>query len=504
MPDHKQPNWADRDTFKRAFERFRFSFIDRGKIKILKKQLKDGNSCLSNMTKSSNELAPLRQRNRIQYEEVDRYREHIAALSAALTEADWGCNCLIPHIANLRSGEPISGASGSSSCCGQEDCRGTNVLFSFHDVVDQPRWNWHEVHFEPITAIFTTPSTSQNHHLTQSHDQSHLNPPTGQSVVRNKLKKRRVHFEADKAPTQVVASSSSSTPPRNKLEKLCASLLSVREGGPPLGYIPTASTTQLVLYPVQRHPRPLKGTAGNMVSLEDMLSDMAATRLQKDTAVRTRRAYMKMDERLYLAYVSSWVFLRLYATPWLGSTWSSRTIRFLQRLDHTKRPFTCEPFVSKPFWASLKEGAGEQADLGTITTTPGSEDSLGSSTTSSSTLFSEDPTVRHRNYGVFMLGVSLLELLFDKKITDLYTKKDLGKDGINEYTMLTAATRLVEKAYEEAGERFGSAVRRCIFCEFDQRYNDVNDPDFRKAFYDGVVAPLGEHWRTFSGGRRPS
>lgn len=108
--------------------------------------------------------------------------------------------------------------------------------------------------------------------------------------------------------------------------------------------------------------------------------------------------------------------------------------------------------------------------------------------------------MRHRNHGVFILGVSLVEVFFHKRLHQMYEAADLDPAGkVTDETPHLALERLIYRIRERAGERYGNAVRRCIQCQFDQWYDDINNPDFRQALYQKVVVPLEENWRTFTG-----
>lgn len=82
----------------------------------------------------------------------------------------------------------------------------------------------------------------------------------------------------------------------------------------------------------------------------------------------------------------------------------------------------------------------------------------------------------------------------------MYEPADLDPAGkVTDETPHLALERLIYRIRERAGERYGNAVRRCIQCQFDQWYDDINNPDFRQALYQKVVVPLEENWRTFTG-----
>ncbi|KAH7372042.1 hypothetical protein BKA66DRAFT_534758 [Pyrenochaeta sp. MPI-SDFR-AT-0127] len=64
-------------------------------------------------------------------------------------------------------------------------------------------------------------------------------------------------------------------------------------------------------------------------------------------------------------------------------------------------------------------------------------------------------------------------------------------DAMTEYN---TADRLVEELYSEAGGKYSDAVRRCIRCDFDRRASSLEDIQFQKAVYQGVVAQLKENY----------
>jgi hypothetical protein len=108
--------------------------------------------------------------------------------------------------------------------------------------------------------------------------------------------------------------------------------------------------------------------------------------------------------------------------------------------------------------------------------------------------------MRYRNHGVFLLGVSLIEVYFHKRLHDMYIPADLDSEGnVTEETPHLALERLIYKVRGKAGDRYGNAFRRCIQCQFDQWYDDINNSDFRQAFYQKVVVPLEENWAAFTG-----
>lgn len=62
------------------------------------------------------------------------------------------------------------------------------------------------------------------------------------------------------------------------------------------------------------------------------------------------------------------------------------------------------------------------------------------------------------------------------------------------------ADRLVDQVYDQAGKRYGDAVRRCIRCgRFDRRDASLEDDAFRRTVFDNVIAVLEEDVKHFFG-----
>ena len=293
-----------------------------------------------------------------------------------------------------------------------------------------------------------------------------------------------------------------------EIRELCLELTSVQEGAPPLGFLPLDPPLRFVVYPVRRHPRPIVSSADDMVNLEDLLKGNIAPQNSTKTQGQLLRVHKKieMPDRLYLAYVLSWIFLRLYGTSFLDSAWGLKDVQFLRRLDGTRDPALMDPFVSKSF-----ESSRHHYPTSSLPTPPESDASSRSSITSTASNLTLGPaaqettphvvrSLRNRNHGVFILGVSLIEVFFHKRLHEMYVPADLDSKGKEtEETPYLALERLIYKIRQKAGDRYGNAVRRCIRCEFDQWYDDINCADFRQAFYQKVVVPLEENWRTFTG-----
>jgi hypothetical protein len=106
-----------------------------------------------------------------------------------------------------------------------------------------------------------------------------------------------------------------------------------------------------------------------------------------------------------------------------------------------------------------------------------------------------------RNLVIFALGITLIELCFRKPIEDLRTTDPLDDNGtINGLTRLSIAKRLLDgrEIQQRTGDRYETAVRRCIFCDFDQQCSTLDDKQFQSAFYEDVVVLLEEALMAFN------
>lgn len=168
--------------------------------------------------------------------------------------------------------------------------------------------------------------------------------------------------------------------------------------------------------------------------------------------------------------------LQLYKTPWLDEKWSDNDVYFIHRPDlaitgklGTQGVFA-HPFVYRTF----------------------------SSTTIPSANTPQPPNRVIRNPSLFTLGILLIELLYGKPIEDLQTAQDANCEGTPGVAWCTAE-RLIEEEIEfEAGPRYLEAVRRCIRCDFNRGNASLENVEFQRAVYEGVVLPLERTLKGFT------
>ena len=99
-----------------------------------------------------------------------------------------------------------------------------------------------------------------------------------------------------------------------------------------------------------------------------------------------------------------------------------------------------------------------------------------------------------RNQPLFALGVALIELWYGESLSELHEDDDGPLDPPDlQSSLLTrfnTADRLADELADDAGTKYSDAVRRCILCDFSLRVKRLEDVQFQKAVFHGVVAKL--------------
>jgi hypothetical protein len=199
----------------------------------------------------------------------------------------------------------------------------------------------------------------------------------------------------------------------------------------------------ILIYPCKDAPRDTEGWT--VSSLRTILYDPAFAR----------------RNRLQLAVTLASSVLQLHETPWLNNGWGTDDILFIKRAGITAYD---HPFVSQRFENDERSAYG-----------------LHQSSSMSRII---------RNRTLYALGISLIELWYGKPLSALSRDEDQAEtDALTEWN---TADRLVEELYNEAGERYSDAVRRCIRCDFDRRASSLVDEAFQRAVFQGVVIKLKE------------
>lgn len=162
---------------------------------------------------------------------------------------------------------------------------------------------------------------------------------------------------------------------------------------------------------------------------------------------------LSAKQRYGIAAAIAWSVLHLGETPWLGEFWSKQQANiFLE-----KNKLTGAPDSSKPYLSCIFSGAPPPEER------PSSE---------------LDELIPNR--AIFALGVILVELcMIDLKSESL----------VEDYR---AVVSRLDEVRRIAGSAYGDAAERCIKFSFPGRdmYKTFDMLQFRKRFYDDVVAPV--------------
>ncbi|KAL9484102.1 hypothetical protein ACSS6W_002891 [Trichoderma asperelloides] len=211
-----------------------------------------------------------------------------------------------------------------------------------------------------------------------------------------------------------------------------------------LGIISDQSHTNTRSYSV--YPSTLSSVNGNgwrLVSLKDSLESQSG------------QAPPTYKQRLRLAVFVAKSILQFYKTPWLPEVPSSRDIFFIQSgsFSYYDRPF---------LMAKNDKLEGKSRTVSLI-----------------------------RNPTLLALGVLLIELIRGQTIESLRAPEELLEDALYPLSIYMTARRLLGEI-SQASSNYGSAVRRCIDGEFQEKDINLENEDARHDVYCGVVALLEE------------
>ena len=264
-------------------------------------------------------------------------------------------------------------------------------------------------------------------------------------------------------------------------------LQQVAEGRGCLGRIVAHQKAQsFSLIAVRHHAK--AGSSDNIISLGDVLQNRwLAPTASTEKSVTTILRHVGFEKRNLALCLASTV-LQLHDTPWLKHSLAARSVMFLRSAPVNGRLIIRQPFVSEKFAA--RSDAVRALELAAA-------DQRVSSA-----------AVRQRivrNETLFQLGLLLIELWFGQPFRTLSTQED---DTINralpELSEFFTATRLLDRVSSEAGRKWSDAIRRCIRCDFDIADSSLENEDFRRAVFQGVVVPLEEDLKHFCDGQPPA
>ena len=242
-----------------------------------------------------------------------------------------------------------------------------------------------------------------------------------------------------------------------------------------------------VLYGSCRPPRDLgflldEGAIQNrhhlhLLSHDETSADMRTQSLASlldQSGSNSYKCILKRGDRLYIAVTLASSILQLDQTSWLKRQWRSSDVRFYY--EETNSPLARfrfnHPYLS---WGLSSENQS-------------------SSHPTSDLLLKGGLT---RSEPLLALGLTLMELCFGRTLLQMQKSEDEDPNEI--VTRLNSARRLLNDVYDESGENYGDAVRRCLDCPFDFRDLSLDNDDFQKAVFDTIVTPLVKDLDAFKG-----
>lgn len=179
---------------------------------------------------------------------------------------------------------------------------------------------------------------------------------------------------------------------------------------------------------------------------------------------------------LYIAVTLASSVLQLDGTSWLKRQWRSDDIYFLPM--ESGEPTTVEMDYEHPYvsWRVSSE-------------------SMSTDRTTNAKL--TPIAYRVPSEILFVLGITLTELCFERSISDMRIEDDIESTEI--ITNFNTASRLIGRVYDESGERYGDIVRRCLKCPPDVRDASLDNKEFQEAVFDTIVTPLKQDFENFGG-----
>ncbi|KAF2658683.1 hypothetical protein K491DRAFT_676272 [Lophiostoma macrostomum CBS 122681] len=448
--------FSDPNTFKQEIKRLKFS-ISKSEYGDQLTSLRNYNQALTRLTKQSLELEPTRAEIKTICPNYKGFQNYARSLYATL-KAGWCCGCQ-GHAVNLRL-ENRSKIEREEEVVQKTPFR---VVFSYiSDASNSPTTTtlslWNEVDIKCIA------------------DDARRVPPTvsHSRVMSVQRKRRQVRFDqqvqlsvdhttssttAALLQTATLSTPIASTP--SQIQHLCEAIAKLQQPQRDIciGYLmDTLHQRKHGIYPLQP-----PGTQQHWESY-------SLGAVLNQTANINRR--LTRHDKLRVAVDLASSVLQLYKTPWLDEQWGKEDVLFIRRPGAPIASLYEHPFVCRKF-------------------------------TSQSTAIATTPASRAacrviRNQTLFTLGILLIELWYGKPIEELQQPCDLDCQGTPGVTWCTA-DRLIETEFEfEAGKRYSDAVRRCIRCDFDRSDMSLDNENFQKAVYQGVVALLERTLQQFT------
>lgn len=249
-----------------------------------------------------------------------------------------------------------------------------------------------------------------------------------------------------------------------RIENLCLTIQSAKSEPACLGILTGESNRQYRVWP-PRTPS-FASEPMRVLSLESLLTQPKA---------------LKKKDRLILGVQLASTVMQLHTTEWLSENWGKRDILFHKESTYGESG------------GAVNSGLAIRRPLIRRIFAPTGIHSLPPLTIQEPT----KPVLVPHDQSLFSLGVILLELWYGQRLEDLWIKTDGNGIGcMTDMTNYVTARRLINEISEDAGEKYGDAVRRCII-GLDRTYASLEADDFKNEVHKKVVSPLVENLESF-------
>ncbi|KAI4708103.1 hypothetical protein J4E89_007223 [Alternaria sp. Ai002NY15] len=432
LNDAGKPRFSEKNAFKEHYRRLKFS-LKTSDYKELMERLRCANGVLDRLTNQT-ALIEAHTRDRQSVPNFGIINERADSFHSAL-KAGWNCPCSAHHTVSLRLEARIDAVSSEKD----EDDDASMMRDPFHVLFHYDRD--HATEQSELAVAW-------------SWEEADVRVDPIQDNTARVQRAKGVRFE-ERNVQKAVQAALEARPNMQPIEDLCAAISELQKPQREVCFSLLASELAKQKYGVHIYPTkqmPLDTETWSVSSLHTSLNDT-------DFARR---------DRLKLAVTLASSVLQLHETPWLDQCWNKDSIFFVKRPGMIMYD---QPFVSRDFNHA----------------TPPAETGM-------------PPSMKCiiRNQPLYALGVALIELWYNKPLQELWKEQDgLFDTGVRQDDLMTewrTANRLVDDLYNEAGGMYGDAVRRCIRCDFDRRASSLDDIEFQRDVYHGVVSQLKKNY----------
>jgi hypothetical protein len=434
--DTLQPQFTQPQAFKEHYKRLRFS-LSKSDYSDLITTIRHANTVLHRLTFQRQNIENQQRGEKSSIPDFQNINERAHGFYSILSSG-WTCPCQSSHAISLRL-EPRMDEASSDDDDGDDSARMRDpfrVLFQYghHQAASSTiavrPWIWDEADI----------------HVTRGHlgprDPCHVH--SGKGVRFASQAKRAVKAALEPEPNL------------EPIKDLCSAIRTLQK--PQRHVCWTLLEREIVKQNYELRIYPTK-------TLPQDTEKWSVSTLRKTS--RRGRKFPKRD-RVRLAVTLASSVLQLHKTPWLDDNWGIDNIYFVERPGCTAYNY---PFVSRGL------------DAGSSSSQPTVPKQLGRMI---------------RNQPLFALGVALIELWYGESLPELHEDEDGPLDPPDlQSSLLTrfnTADRLADELADDAGTKYSDAVRRCIRCDFSLRVNNLEDVQFQKAVFHGVVAKLKESY----------